>query len=348
MKYFKICYLAVVLAVFFAVALPASSLSQKQEPPAKDKTQQKDKKDKPGEDVPQEEQAIKLGTALVTVPFNVTDSKNKYITDLAKEQIEVLEDNKPQQVFSFERQTDLPITVAMVIDISGSQEFTMPIEKQAALRFFERVLRPNKDVASVVTFEQDSVVEQELTSNLERLRRALDRIRMGTPSATVRSPTPPINNTNAGSTALYDSIYTVASELLNREAGRRVIIVLTDGVDTSSGVKLRQAIERAWRHEVIVYSIGIRGTIGVDSGVLKKLASETGGRAFFPGRNSFSEELDAAFAYIEEDLRTQYIVSYQPGNEAQDGSFRSISVKVKDRKELTVRHRRGYFAPKAS
>ncbi|HEU4391204.1 MAG TPA: VWA domain-containing protein [Blastocatellia bacterium] len=346
MKHLKLCLIAIPLVA----ALSVSSLSQKQEPPDKNKSQQKDKKVTPGEEIPQDEQAIKLGTALVTVPFNVTDSKNKYITDLAKEQIEILEDNKPQRIFSFERQTDLPITVAMVIDISGSQEFTLPIEKAAALRFLEKVLRPNKDVAAVVTFEHESVLEQELTSNVERLRRALDRVRISATSASVRGPTtPPINNTNAGSTALYDSLYTVSSDLLNREAGRRVIVVLTDGVDTSSRVKLRDAIERAWRNEVIIYAIGIRGGEGVDSGGLKKMTSETGGRAFFPGgHDRFDQDLDAAFAYIEEDLRTQYIVSYQPGNETQDGSFRTISVKVKDRKELTVRHRRGYFAPKAS
>ena len=340
MKHLKVCLLAIALVATF----PARSLSQRQQP------QEKDKKVKPGEDFPQDEQAIKLGTALVNVPFNVTDSKNKYITDLAKEQIEVFEDNKPQRIFSFERQTDLSITVALVIDISGSQEFTLPIEKAAGQRFFEKVIRPNKDVAAVVTFEQESVLEQELTGNVERLRRALDRVRIPVSSASVRGPaTPPINNTNAGSTALYDSLYTVSSDLLNREAGRRVIVLLTDGVDTSSRVKLRDAIERAWRNEVIVYSIGINGGGGLDSGGLKKISSETGGRAFFPGRSDrFDQDLDSAFAYIEEDLRTQYIVSYQPGNDAQDGSFRTISVKVKDRKDLTVRHRRGYFAPKAS
>jgi VWFA-related protein len=131
---------------------------------------------------------------------------------------------------------------------------------------------------------------------------------------------------------------------LRREAGRRVIILLTDGQDTSSRIKEREAIERTWRNEIIMYAIGIGdpGWGGINQGTLKKMTAETGGRAFFP-RNE--EDLDKAFSQIDEDLRSQYVVAYQTSNEARDGSFRTIQLKVKNRKELTVRHRRGYFAP---
>jgi VWFA-related protein len=156
--------------------------------------------------------------------------------------------------------------------------------------------------------------------------------------------TPPINNSGVGSTALYDSIYSVSSDLLRREAGRRVIILVTDGADTSSSVKMRDAIERTWRSEIIVYSIGIGGPMGVDSGTLKKIAAETGGRAFFPRT---PQDLDTAYAQIDEDLRSQYITAYTPANSARDGSFRTIQVRVKNQKDLNVRFRRGYFAPKA-
>jgi VWFA-related protein len=124
-----------------------------------------------------------------------------------------------------------------------------------------------------------------------------------------------------------------------------VIILITDGVDTSSQVKMRDAIERTWRSEVIVYAIGIGdpGFDDVDSGTLKKITSETGGRAFFPRRD---EDLDTAFAQIDEDLRSQYILAYTPANGARDGSFRTIQLRVKNRKDLAIRHRRGYFAPK--
>jgi Ca-activated chloride channel family protein len=308
--------------------------------------QQKQQKQAAGE---QDEQAIRLGAELVTVPFNVTDKKNRYINDLTKDDIEILEDNKPQQIFSFERQTDLPITIAMLIDISGSEQYTLPIEKAAARRFFQRVLRPSKDLGAVVTFENEAVLVQNLTSDVEKLWRALDSVRPSVVTASVGtvSGTPPINDSGTGSTALYDAIYAVSSDLLKREAGRRVIILITDGVDTSSKMKLRDAITAAWRSEIIIYSIGIGDPAmgGVDSGVLKKIAAETGGRAFFPHKE---EDLDLAFAQIDEDLRSQYIASYQPTNEAHDGSFRTIQVRVKTRKDLTVRHRRGYFAPKSS
>ena len=123
-----------------------------------------------------------------------------------------------------------------------------------------------------------------------------------------------------------------------------MIILVTDGQDTSSSVKLREAIERTWRSEIIVYSIGIGGPVyGVDSGTLKKIAAETGGRAFFP-RNE--QDLDIAYAQIDEDLRSQYIMAYTPANGARDGSFRTIQVRVKNQKELNVRYRRGYYAPK--
>lgn len=345
MKSVRINFVAVT-AVFILI-LVSLSIAQPQQPKTRSTTEQKSDKNKKsgGGESTQDEQTIKLGTQLVTVPFNVTDKKNRYINDLSKEDVEILEDNKDQQIFSFERQTDLPITIAMLIDISGSQEFTLPEERAAGQRFFRHVLRPKKDLAAVVTFEHESVLVQDLTSDADKLYRALDDVRLPAQSATMgrRGGTPPINNSGVGSTAMFDSIYSVSSDLLRREAGRRVIILVTDGEDTSSSVKMRDAIERTWRSEIIVYSIGIGGPMGVDSGTLKKIAAETGGRAFFPRNEG---DLDTAFAQIDEDLRSQYILAYTPANGARDGSFRTIQVKVRNHGDLTVRHRRGYFAPK--
>jgi VWFA-related protein len=347
--YLVAAFLAITLALAPAGRVGAAALQEKPPaPPQQQKQQKDDKNKKPGDpESGDDEQEIKLGTQLVAVPFNVTDKKNRYINELTKDDFELTEDGKPQQVFSFERQTDLPITIAMLIDISGSQEYTLPAEKAAGQRFFRRVLRPNKDIAAVVTFEHESVLVQDLTSNVERLHQAIDDVRISVTNVSTGTVggTPPIINSGAGSTSMYDSIYSVSSDLLRREAGRRVIILITDGHDTSSSVKLRDAIERTWRNEVIVYSIGIGDpSYGVNSGELKKIASETGGRAFFPRSE---EDLDKAFALIDEDLRSQYILSYSSSNEARDGSFRTIQLKVKTRKDLTVRHRRGYFAPKA-
>jgi VWFA-related protein len=344
----NIKYLVAVLICALALVFPQLIVVQAQQskPSEKSGQQKTDKDKKPAEaEGEQEDQAIKLGAQLVTVPFNVTDKKNRYINDLAKDNIEVLEDGKLQEVFSFERQTDLPITIAMLIDISGSQEYTLAEERAAGQRFFRRVLRPTKDLGAVVTFEHESVLVQDLTSDVEKLHRALDDVRISA-AATVAGQvgsTPPINPSGSGSTSMYDSIYSVSSDLLRREAGRRVIILVTDGADTSSSVKMRDAIERTWRSEIIVYTIGIGGPMGVDSGTLKKIAAETGGRAFFPRNEG---DLDTAYAQIDEDLRSQYIMTYSPANAARDGSFRAIQVKVKNQKDLNVRYRRGYFAPK--
>ncbi|HTF37819.1 MAG TPA: VWA domain-containing protein [Blastocatellia bacterium] len=346
MKSVRINFVAAIVSALVLLSV-SLSVAQTQQPKTPPKTGQEksEKNKKPGQgEANQDEQVVTLGTQLVTVPFNVTDKKNRYINDLSKDDIEVLEDSKGQQVFSFERQTDLPITIAMLIDISGSQEWTLPEERAAGQRFFRRVLRPRKDLAAVVTFEHESVLVQDLTSDVEKLHRALDDVRLPAQSATMGRPggTPPINNSGVGSTAMFDSIYSVSSDLLRREAGRRVIILVTDGEDTSSSVKMREAIERTWRSEIIVYSIGIGGPMGVDQGTLKKIAAETGGRAFFPRK---PEDLDAAYTQIDEDLRSQYILAYTPANATKDGSFRTIQVKVKNHGDLTVRHRRGYFAP---
>lgn len=340
MKSAKVFFIAAIAATLSLAPLTLSvAQTEKQKPQTKPGKP-------PEEEGKQEEQVLRLGTQLVTVPFNVTDKKNRYINDLAKGDIEIFEDNKPQQLFSFERQTDLPITIAMLIDISGSQQYTLGEEISAGKTFFRRVLRPKKDLAAVVTFEHESVLEQNLTSDIDKLMRALDGVRIPAESVTVRrGGTPPINNSGVGSTALYDSVYSVSSDLLRREAGRRVIILVTDGEDTASSIKLREAIERTWRSEIIVYSVGIGGPMGVDQGTLRKIASETGGRAFFP-RNE--RDLDEAYAQIDEDLRSQYILAYTPTNGARDGSFRTIQVKVKNHTDLNVRFRRGYFAPKES
>jgi len=348
----RIVSIAAVLALTAAlVSLPSlvAVRAQESKPPASNQ-QKTDKDKKPAADEgAQDDQPLKLGTQLVTVPFNVTDRTNRYVNDLSKADLEVLEDNKPQEVFSFERQTELAITIAMLIDISGSEEYSLPMEKAAGRRFFERVLRPRKDLGAVVTFEGEATLIQGLTGDAPKLQRALDEIRIAVPAASVRGVggTPPINgDSRAGSTAIWDAVYSVSTDLLHREAGRRVIILITDGMDTSSTVKFRDAIQRTWRSEVIVYAIGIGDpAFGVSTGDLKKITTETGGRAFFP-RNE--EDLDRAFAQIDEDLRSQYVVAYTPANGAKDGSFRTIQLRVKNRKELNVRHRRGYFAPKSS
>ncbi len=343
----------VVLVVL--VALPLSLIAQTPQNKDKGKPSQTDQKDKnkPPQTEP-EDGVLKVNSELVTVPFSITDKKNHYITDVKQEEVTIMEDGKVQDIFSFTKEKDLPLTFALLLDISGSQEFTIPAQKEAALRFLEKVIHVERDLASVITFRKDVEMLQSLTSNVNQIRNALNNIRFTGSTSSVG--TPPIGGSDFAGTSLYDAVYVTADELLAKEAGRRVIILLTDGRDTTSSYNIKKAIDRALRSEVLIYAIGIagRGQYGgsvfnedVDKKTLQTMCEETGGRFFLPKNES---EYDQAFRQIEDDLRQQYILSYSPSNDAQDGSFRNISVKInrKEAKDLKVLCRRGYYAKKGA
>jgi VWFA-related protein len=268
----------------------------------------------------------------------------------------VLEDGQPQEVFTFQQNLDLPLSIAILIDTSASEERTLPDEKAAARAFLEDVLRPSKDEAAVVSFTGETTLEQGFTGNIERLRRAIERVEFVPPSGyvgggVVVNGTPPISGTNqnlAGSTAIWDAIWATSEELLNESAEhtRRAIILLTDGDDTSSRLKLHDAVARAQKSDALIYSIGIgdRYSFNVDEGSLRKVSEQTGGRAYFP-RNE--RELREAFVQVQRDLREQYLVAYSPSNKSRDGSYRRIEIQVVNpdlRKELKLNYRSGYFS----
>jgi VWFA-related protein len=333
------CAAAAALALALGGA-PASRAAQQGVPPPPPPPEPEMKQQPPA----QTEDQVNLGAELVNVPFNVTDKKGHPITDLRKEDVQVLEDDKAQEIFSFERQLESPLTIALLIDTSGSQEATIGIEREASSRFFQKVLRPDRDLGSVVTFSKDVTLEQDLTNSLGSLDQALSRARVTPSSAFGRGGTAP-TNPMAGGTSLYDAVYLASNDVLRREAGRRVIILVTDGVDTTSSYDKAAAIERATRSEVIVYCIAIGDPdYGVSRGTLDSISKETGGRTFEPRR---MEDLDKAFDEIQNDLRQQYIVSYAPSNLQHDGAFRRIEVRGlgDTRKDLKFRYRRGYYAP---
>jgi VWFA-related protein len=306
--------------------------------PGQASTQATRDQNKSDQQPPQEEEPVRLGARLVNVPFSVSDKRNAIITDIRQEEIQVLENGQPQEIFQFVRQTDLPLTIALLIDISNSQEYTLPDEKAAASQFLRSVMRPGKDVVAIAEFRDETILVQDFTSTLDRLERGLDQVRY-TPRTTSD------NTSKFGGTSLYDAVYVTCQDLLARQAGRRTIILLTDGEDTTSQYRLPDAIDRALRSEVTIYSIGIgdRFRYGVDEGTLKKLSQETGGRAYFPKN---PETLLSAFRQIEEDLRNQYLVAYYPSNSGPGGSFRKIEIRVPGRKDLRIRHRLGYYVPK--
>lgn len=287
--------------------------------------------------------SLRVEVDVVSIYCTVKDKQGRLITDLEASDFAVREDGKKQELRYFARETDRPLTLALLVDTSVSQRGVLPIEKQTATQFLRQILRPS-DLALLITFDVNVDLLQDFTSEPERLERALERVRINTPVDLGPFPT-----TRKGGTHLYDAIYLAAKQKLAPEVGRKAILVVSDGVDQGSQVNEEKAIEAAQRSDAIIYVIGIadpafyrrRGGFYTGSGTLKKLAKETGGRAIFP---SGPEKLQEAFDEIAAELRSQYSLGYTPTNRARDGSFRKIKIEVK-RKGLRVQARRGYYAP---
>lgn len=311
----------------------------------------------PRETVPQDsDEVVRVDTTLTNIFFTAADKNKRFVDTLKQEDVRILEDGQPQEIFTFQKNIDLPLSTAILIDTSASEERTLPDEKAAARSFLEAVLRPGRDEASIVSFTGDVTLEQGFTGSLERLRRAIDGVEFVPPSGyigggVVVGGTPPISGSNqamAGSTAIWDAVWATSNELLAEAAenSRRAIILLTDGEDTISQVKMHEAIERAQKADALIYSIGIGDSynFGVNEGALRKIAEQTGGRAYFPHNE---RELREAFAQIQRDLREQYLVAYSPSNKAHDGSYRRIQIELLTpelRKALKLNYRVGYFA----
>src|SRR5712664_1947378 len=303
------------------------------------------------------DEVIRVDTNLTNILFTAADKQKRFITNLKREDVRILEDGAPQEIFTFQPNSDLPLSLAILIDTSGSEERTLPEEKAAARAFLESVLRPAKDEAAVVSFTGEVTLEQGLTGSLARLRRAIDQVEFVPPSGyigggVVVGGTPPISGTQqtlAGSTAIWDAIWATSNELLSDSAEhtRRAIILLTDGVDTISQVRMQEAVNRALKADALIYAIGIgdRYQFGIDEGALKKVTESTGGRAYFP-RNE--RELRDSFAQIQNDLREQYLVAYSSSNKSRDGLYRHVAIEIvnpETRKEnLRLNYRPGYFA----
>ena len=299
------------------------------------------------DDIPTSDDTVRLGTELVDLLFTAVDRNNHIISDVRREDVTVLEDGRPQQVFTFKRETTLPINIAILMDLSGSQEYTFPQEKMAAGSFLRSIIRPGKDSASILTFQDDVELVQGLTSRLETLNRAFDEIQYSRRFG--------VSSTRKQATALYDAVFVTADEILGHEerrsattedsVTRRACILLTDGVDNASTRKIEDAIARAWRAGVVIYSIGIGDRFrfeGIREDVLRRLSEETGGRAYFPHG---PDDLLDDFRQIESEMRSQYLIAYSPSNTSRDGSFRRIEVRLIGRDDVRVIHRRGYYAP---
>ncbi len=271
---------------------------------------------------------IRAEVALVNVVFSAVDRRNRPVPGLTAGDFLLFEDRQPQKIDFFsdlQRSAEVPLTIALLIDTSGSVKSKLEFGKRTASEFFRSVLRRNKDLALIIQFDSDVNLVQDFTDDPRRLSNALETLQAG------------------NSTSFYDAVFLAVEEKLKHEAGRKAIVVITDGEDTSSKLSQAQAVEAAQRHDVLIYGIGVRGTLGANFGVLKKFAEETGG-SFFSPRARLSE-LAEAFRTIGEELKGQYSLAYRSSNTRRDGSFRRIELRCK-KSGVTVRARQGYYAPR--
>jgi VWFA-related protein len=267
------------------------------------------------------------------VVFVVTDKHNRYVKDLKESDFKVFDDKKPAaSIRNFSSETNLPLRVGLLIDASNSIRDRFRFEQQAAIEFLNQIIRPDRDQAFVIGFDTTPEITQDFTGNPEKLANGVRLLRPG------------------GGTAMYDAIYGACRDKLAKTESatgglRRAIILVSDGEDNQSRVTRDDAIEEAQRAEVIVYAIStnVSGAKTRGDKILEAIAEATGGRAFFPFK---IEDVSDAFSQIQEELRSQYAISYKPADFVADGKYRSIDIETVNKK-YKVRGRKGYFAPKA-
>lgn len=289
-------------------------------------------------------QTFKVTANLVNLYFSVRD-KNGFITNLHKDDCAITEDKVPQVTKRFTQEKNLPLTIGILLDTSGSQQNVLPLEQESGAAFLKDVLT-KKDEAFLISFDINVDLISDYTNSPSELRRAMEKakINTGTGSGSVTGNGP------ARGTLLYDAVYLAAHDKLRAEAGRKIIVMLTDGGDQGSQETLKSATEAAQKSNAIVYVIliadrGFYGGGGFNFGYsgdrdMEKLATDTGGRVINVGNNG--KRLQEAFDQIQDELRTQYLASYTPTNLKLDGGFRTIAVTCQ--KGYKVQARKGYYA----
>jgi VWFA-related protein len=274
--------------------------------------------------------SLVINVDLVNVLFTVTDRRGKLVTDLSQKELKLLEDNRVQSITNFSRETDLPLTIALLIDTSTSIRDRFKFEQEAAIDFLYRTIRPKKDKGLLITFDSAIELVQDYTDNPEVLAKAIRQVRPG------------------GGTKMLDALYLACQEKLKSETGRKLIILISDGDDNLSLETVNSTLEMAQRSDVAIFTISTNssGFFGLTAPkadkLLKRLADETGGRAFFPFK---AEDLSQSFQDIAAELRSQYSLAYRSSNVNRDGTFRAIKIEP-ERKNLKVKSRKGYYAPR--
>ena len=288
-------------------------------------------------------ETFKVDVNVVNLLFNVKDKRGSLIANLTKDDFQVAEDGKPQTIKYFKSETNLPLTLGIMIDTSLSQDAVLPMEKQVGAEFLEQVLR-DKDMAFVISFDVNVDLQQDFTNSKRLLRAAME----GTHINAAMAGGPgigggPFPTTRPKGTLLYDAVFLAANEKLSREVGRKAMILLTDGEDQGSQLNLRDALTAAQKADTIIYTLLIsdsRVAFGNGEHDMKKLCEETGGRVIRVGNKI--EKLRDAFNQISSELRSQYSLAYTPTNNKRDGSFREIDIRSKE--GYKIQARKGYYA----
>jgi VWFA-related protein len=294
--------------------------------------------------------SIKVDVDLVNILTSVRDKRGALIPSLQKEDFTILEDGKAQTVKYFTKDTDLPLTIGLLVDVSGSQRNLIDIERSAASQFFRDVLR-KKDLAFLISFGEENELLQDYTGSARLLTEGLSQLRVSSGVSGIHpGPVPTMGDPRG--TVLYDAIFLAADEKLKGEVGRKVIVVITDGVDQGSRLTRNQAIEAAQKSDAVIYSIdysdpraygggfGSFGGGGYGEAELRKMSDETGGRVFKVDRR---HSLDDVFKELQDEMRSQYSIAYTPTNEVKDGGYRHLEVRLAN-KELKAQARKGYYA----
>lgn len=300
---------------------------------------------------PEEESVatFKVNVNLVDVVFSVKDKQGQLVPHLTRDDCTVLEDKVPQTLKSFNAENNLPLTLGILLDTSGSQTRVLPLEKEAAGEFLQEVLR-QKDQAFALSVDVNVDLLQDNTNSPRMLSRALDKAEINAPGSIGPGPVPTSGDPRG--TVLYDAIYLASNEKMREETGRKALILLTDGQDEGSRHRIKEAIAAAQKANVVVYTILIAdvesymmagmGYSGFSA--MRQVAEETGGRVINVGHNS--KKLEEAFQQIQDELRTQYVATYTPTNTKLDGSFRHLAVECKG-EGMKPDVRKGYYATMA-
>jgi VWFA-related protein len=286
---------------------------------------------------------IKTEVNLVNLFVTVRDKNKRIVTDMKEDDFKVAEDGQDQKVAFFSKEMALPITLGLLLDTSGSEQFMLGAIQDAGGRFLRRVLRKG-DEAMIISFDTDVDLLSDFTDDRGLLERAISKARINTPGGGYAGGNPgPIGNANTPGTTLYDAIYLACGDKLNGEAGRKAIVIVTDAQDEGSKVRLEEAIESAQRTDTVIHVLLVADPrFGGNAGVAHRLTDETGGRLIVV---SSEKKLEEAFDQISEELRSQYTLGYYPTNSQKDGKFRKIHVDTANH-EYKVLTRKGYYAPK--